>query len=127
MSAEATGAADRLGLWSDRRFRVLTLLNASLVVVSAAVALWSAFSEQGSAMSWLVLLFPVVPVTIAYPPISLMIIASAAAFSLLCLFHDDQRGVRFVRAMTVWGTLALTIPSVLVAVLWGPAMVGALR
>lgn len=119
-------ASPRVGLWSEKWFRVLTILNTSLVVVSAVVALPWLFGGQGGAAYGLVLLFPVVATTLAVPWLSLMIVAAAAALSSLCMFHVEQRGVRFLRAMTVWGTIMLTVPSILFAVLWGPALLGSL-
>ncbi|WEK13725.1 MAG: hypothetical protein P0Y48_00505 [Candidatus Microbacterium phytovorans] len=119
-------ASPRVGLWSERWFRVLTILNTSLVVVSAVVALPGMFGGQGGAAYGLVLLFPVVSVTVGFPAVSLLIIAAAAALSSLCMFHVEQRGVRFLRAMTVWGTIMLTVPSILIAVLWGPGLLGSL-
>ena len=52
---------------------------------------------------------------------------SAAALSSLNMFGERQKGRRFLRAMTVWGTIALGAPVSFAAVWIFVAAIGSLR
>ena len=115
-----------VGLWSERWFRVLTILNIGLVAASAMVAVASHLGLLADPWALLGFLFPFVPMTVACPILSIGIVLFAAAFSALHMIVMPQKGVRFLRAFTVWGTVALTVPSLLVAIWVLPAMFGSL-
>jgi hypothetical protein len=123
---ESSAAAD-VGLWSERWFRVLTVLNVLIVVASACV--WAASLSDGlpTAASWMMFVLPVVPATVAMPAVSAVIVGSAAALSSLNMFGERQKGRRFLRAMTVWGTIALGAPVAFAAVWIFVAAIGSLR
>lgn len=125
-SEESPAAAD-VGLWSERWFRVLTLLNVLIVIASACV--WAASLSDGlpTAASWLMFVLPVVPATVAMPAVSAVIVGSATALSALNMFGERQKGRRFLRAMTVWGTIALGAPVAFAAVGIFVAAIGSLR
>ncbi|MGU3644229.1 hypothetical protein ACLBXX_04625 [Microbacterium sp. C23T] len=125
-SEESPAAAD-VGLWSERWFRVLTVLNVLIVVASACV--WAASLSDGlpTAASWVMFVLPVVPATVAVPAVSAVIVGSAAALSSLNMFGERQKGRRFLRAMTVWGTIALGAPVAFAAVWLFVAAIGSLR
>ncbi|WP_106816954.1 hypothetical protein [Microbacterium timonense] len=119
MTADAAGAAPAaaggdpadVGLWRERWFRVLTIVNVCIVVVSGCLGLATLLWPSPTGLiSWLLIAFPVVPATVAVPAVSGVIIASAAALSSISMLGQPQKGVRFVRAMTVWGTIVLSIP-----------------
>ena len=116
-----------VGLWRERWFRVLTILNGSLVACSALVGIAMQSDVLYGAAAWLTLFFPVVPVTFTAPVVSVVVIAAAAALSSLNMLVYRQKWVRFLRALTVWGTLALTVPSVLACLMIAPAVFGWLR
>ncbi|WP_169581747.1 MULTISPECIES: hypothetical protein [Microbacterium] len=109
-------AAPDVGLWRERWFRVLTILNISLVVASAFVAVGFQTRLLDGPLAWLGFLFPVVPVTVVAPMASVAIVLAAAAFSSLGVIVHRQKRVRFLRAFTVWGTIALIGPSLLAAI-----------
>ncbi|MHC3000218.1 hypothetical protein OB08_14150 [Microbacterium sp. HJ5] len=116
-----------MGLWRERWFRVLTILNGSLVACSALVGIAMQSDVLSGPAAWLTLFFPVVPVTFTAPVVSVVVIAAAAALSSLNMLVYRQKWVRFLRAFTVWGTLALTVPSVLACLMIAPAVFGWLR
>jgi hypothetical protein len=60
---------------------------------------------------------PVVPATVMMPLVSLAIVLAAAALSSLNMIGQKQKGVRFLRAMTVWGTGVLATQLV-IGLLW---------
>ena len=126
-ASEESPAAAEVGLWSERWFRVLTVLNALIVVASACV--WAASLSDGlpTAASWLMFVLPVVPATVAMPAVSAVIVGSAAALSSLNMFGERQKARRFLRAMTVWGTIALGAPVAFAAVWIFVAAIGSLR
>ncbi|MDT0141174.1 hypothetical protein [Microbacterium sp. PRC9] len=130
--AEATAsggssAPAEVGLWSERWFRVLTLLNVFIVIASACVWAASLSDALPMAASWLMFAVPVVPATVAMPAVSVVVVGSAAALSALNMFGERQKGRRFLRAMTVWGTIALGAPVAFAAVWIFVAAIGALR
>lgn len=110
--APTDGVPETLGLWSEQWFRVLTILNSSIVLVSAAVGWLMLWDDSGSLFGTLFLAFPVVPATVMFPPLSLIVVGVAAALSSLNMLAGQQKGVRFLRAMTVWGTIVLVVPVV---------------
>ncbi|MFF2487384.1 hypothetical protein ACFVSU_13365 [Microbacterium sp. NPDC058062] len=124
-SEESPAAAD-VGLWSERWFRVLTAVNVLIVVASACV--WAASLGDGlpTAASWVMFVLPVVPATVAMPAVSAVIVGSVAALSSLNMFGERQKGRRFLRAMTVWGTIALGAPVAFTAVWLFVAAIGSL-
>lgn len=99
-----------VGLWRDRWFRVLTIVNVSIVATSACVGVAMLVEPRPDPVWMLGLAFPVVPATVAAPWLSALIVVCAAALSALNMFGERQKGVRFLRAMTVWGTIVLAIP-----------------
>ncbi len=122
-----------VGLWSSRWFRVLTIVNVTILVVSTYVAVLGFAAEVGlSTEGWLAAdawyelwyLFPAVHLTRTMPGLSLFIVAVAAALSCLAMIGRTQKGVRWLRAMTVWGTVALALP-VLGPILWLGIALGA--
>lgn len=125
-SEESPAPAD-VGLWSERWFRVLTLVNVSIVIASACVWAASLSGALPMAASWLMFAVPVVPATVAMPAVSVVIVGSAAALSALNMFGERQKGRRFLRAMTVWGTIALGAPVAFAAVWIFVAAIGSLR
>lgn len=117
-------AAPDVGLWRERWFRVLTILNISLVVASAFVAAGLQMRLLDGPLAGLGFLFPVVSVTVVAPMASVVIVLAAAAFSSLGMIVHRQKWVRFLRAFTVWGTIALTGPSFLAAIWFLLALLG---
>lgn len=127
MSAAIAPEADsEVGLWSVGWFRVLTVVNASLVAGSVVVGLLMAYGEPGTPPAWAILALPVVPTTVMAPVVSLVIVAGAAALSSLNMYGRPQKGARFLRAMTVWGTIALTVPVAIAGFWYFPALIGSL-
>ena len=129
-AATASGGSSapaEVGLWSERWFRVLTLVNVFIVIASACVWAASLSGALPMAASWLMFAVPVVPATVAMPAVSVVIVGSAAALSALNMFGERLKGRRFLRAMTVWGTIALGAPVAFAAVWIFVAAIGALR
>lgn len=112
-----TDSGAPVGLWSERWFRRLTIFNASVVTASAIVGLAGLLGTPSEVLWPLILLVPVVPATAFIPLVSLFIVAAAAALSTLNMIGKPQKGVRFVRAMTVWGTAVLGTQLV-IGLLW---------
>lgn len=112
-----TDSGGPVGLWSERWFRRLTIFNASVVTASAIVGLAALLGTPSEVLWPLILLVPVVPATAFIPLVSLFIVAAAAALSTLNMIGKRQKGVRFVRAMTVWGTAVLGTQLV-IGLLW---------
>ncbi|MCW3493680.1 hypothetical protein [Microbacterium sp. SSM24] len=109
-SAPAVSPTKDVGLWRESWFRVLTITNVSLLVGSALTGLGLILGAPAESLSWLLFAMPVVPVTVFAPVVSLVIVLAAAALSTLNMIGETQKGVRFVRAMTVWGTIVLSTP-----------------
>lgn len=124
-SEESPAPAD-VGLWSERWFRVLTLVNVFIVIASACVWAASLSDSLPAAASWLMFAVPVVPATVAMPAVSAVIVGLAAALSALNMLGERHKGRRFLRAMTVWGTIALGAPVAFAAVWMFVAAIGSL-
>ncbi|WP_127472904.1 hypothetical protein [Microbacterium sulfonylureivorans] len=102
--------APDVGLWRVKWFRILTVVNSALVAVSAAVAVMRSTGVGHEFTSWAFIAFPVVGATLVMPWASAFVIGLAAAFSALNAIGGTHKGARFLRAMTVWGTIVLGVP-----------------
>ncbi|WP_439591629.1 hypothetical protein [Microbacterium sp.] len=112
------------GLWRLRWFRVLTILNSTIVVVSAIGAVVES-QLRWSIDGWMFIAFPVVPALFALPLAWFVVLAFAVLFSALgTIVHPADKGARFLRALTVWGTIVLGAPIVLTALGTVMALVG---
>jgi hypothetical protein len=121
---DASPAAPRVGLWSEKWFRVLTIFNSSVLTVSALAGVVVLLGDSPN--FWLVLSLPVVPAAIMMPWPWLFVFFAAAAFSCLNMIGDSQKTVRFLRAMTVWGTIVLGAPLVTTAIVGSVTAISAL-
>lgn len=108
--------AEDSGLWRVRWFRVLTIINVAIVAVSACVWIAQLPGPPFAGLWWGVIAFPVVPATAAMPVVSVVIIAIAAGLSALNMIGERRKGARFLRAMTIYGTIVLGVPVVFTAV-----------
>ncbi|GAA1927335.1 hypothetical protein GCM10009775_19340 [Microbacterium aoyamense] len=95
------------GLWHVRWFRVLTIINSTIVLFSAV----GAAIPSSTATGWFFIAFPVVPALFAMPFAWFVLLAFAVVFSAVSmLLGPGRRGPRFLRALTVWGTIYLGTP-----------------
>ena len=115
-----------VGLWRVRWFRTLTLVNSALVAVSACVAVLMSMRMGLEVTSWAFVAFPVVGATLAMPWASVFVIGVAAGLSALNIVGFPHKGARFLRAMTVWGTIVLGVPVVFTAFCGAMSALGAI-
>lgn len=121
VAAADTESSDEVLLWRAPWFRVLTIVNCAIVVTSAVGALLvseSLNSGWSGPWGWAYIWFPVVPALFGAPEMWFTVLGLACLLSLLNLLGPGDKGARFLRALTVWGTIVLVAPILFGGFLW---------
>lgn len=105
-----------VGLWRERWFRVVTVANCSVIAASALTGLALLLGVPIAIAGGFLFAFPVVPIAVMAPPLWLIVLLVAAALCIPSLMFETQKGVRYVRAMTVAGAIVLWTPVVVATI-----------